>query len=202
MQVYAAQRLLVAETLSEYTRRLRKLGIKEIDRGEYGIVFQHPTLKDVVVKLLGEADPDYMDWIHFCQKNQNNPYVPKIHKVTKKTNVFDLGDSGMYSGSLPHLYLIFMEKLKPLSNAEFTKFGAYVAGLAHTVPDRGSFVARDITDSAKLWTAVSRQKKDQTLANVAKIIARKGTAGVLLDIHPGNIMKRGTQIVITDPFAS
>lgn len=46
--IRAARRLVIAETISEYIRRLENLGIKKIGEGGYGVVFQHPTLDDVV----------------------------------------------------------------------------------------------------------------------------------------------------------
>jgi hypothetical protein len=66
---------------------------------------------------------------------------------------------------------------------------------------RETFIWRHVCDNLLLWEAVSRQKEDLDLAKVAKFIS-KGPAKGLLDMHEPNIMKRGSQIVITDPFAS
>ena len=190
--------LLIAETLSEYMKRLKKLGIKELGSGSYGVVFQHPTDPNVVVKLLRQADPDYMTWVEFCKKHPRNPYLPKIIHVASGENVFE----PERTGSMPTtMHLVFMEKLTPLSDAEYKQFTREILDLARPMSKR-RFVPFDVDCDYRLWDAVSKQKKDSNLAACGKFIAKMGGTGTMLDVHMSNVMKRGEQFVIVDPFAS
>jgi hypothetical protein len=201
MKVHAAARLVQAETIQNYVQRLKKLGIRRIGGGEYGLVFQHPTLPDVVVKLLVEKDPDYMSWVQFSQKHQDNPYVPKIFNVSQDKNRFDPEMFKRFgSSNLLDMHLIFMEKLKPVTMNEYKKFGTHLADLANGVARKDAFMWKHIRDTPILWSLLSKQKEDLALAEVAKFIS-DGHAG-MLDVHEGNVMKRGAQVVIIDPFAS
>lgn len=194
--INAAYRLR-AETLNSYVKRLKKLGIKTLGRGQYADVFQHPTMPDVVVKLLTDNDPCYEAYVEFSRKTRNK-YTPKILDVVSADQAFDVKGKD----DLGDLRLVFMEKLEPLHYNRFIDFGEHVGKLA-------GFKSRFDIESALMdvetWIKVSKQKVDPDLAKLAKFLVKinkTGVKGSQLDLHDGNMMVRGTQVVITDPFAS
>lgn len=207
--VNAATRLVAshtvkAESIEDYTQRLKKLGIKQIgEEGAAGVVFQHPTLKDVAVKLLVEEDNAYKDYVKFCQKNPSNPYLPKIHKVSKAKNAFD----GNYGRATNDLYLVFMEKLTPISTREYNKFASYCSKLANerrTDKDiswtSGYFDSKEKLNLDDFWQDVARNRTDPMVAKTAKYLFQ-ASRRYTLDMHQMNLMKRGTQVVLIDPFS-
>jgi len=216
VKISAAQRLL-AETAYEYVKRLGKLGIQSLGKGMYGQVFQHPTMPNVVVKLLLETDPMYQKYVTFCQKHQSNPYVPKIIGVESAQKAFDTKDR--WNLEQANLYLVFMEKLTPASNKQYKAFGDYAANLANTqwrkqYSKKRTDIADKINDSTlfwggeetanelsrpNIWRYLETQKVDKNLAVLAKFFFPDG---LYLDIHQNNVMMRGQQIVIIDPFMS
>lgn len=199
IKIEAAQRLL-AESMISYLTRLKKMGIKQIGTGNYAHVFQHPTMPDVVVKLLTESDPGYESYVKFCQRNQSNKYCPKILEVVDASKVFDT--SLMYSQR--GLHLVFMEKLTPITKAEYVKFFRYMASLyGSTLLVNDHRIAFEYMRPESFWKSLASQSKDVDLAEVASFILNAfHNPSLTVDLHDANIMKRGKQIVITDPFSS
>jgi hypothetical protein len=189
--VLNASHRLLAETVQQYIDRLKELGIKSLGDGSFAEVFQHPTMPNVVVKLLYEDDPGYLKYLKFCQgKGKGNPYCPKILQVVQAKDAFDI--TTRIGENLPNLHLVFMEKLKPINNTQYASFVALLhksSGMRLSPEDR------------ELWFHLSRQIIDKDLAVVARFIYAT-SAKEDLDMHTGNVMKRGTQWVITDPFSS
>ncbi len=188
MKIEASSRLL-AETVNQYIKRLDKLGIKKIGQGGYAKVFQHPTMPDVVVKVMTQYDSGYRKYVAFCQ-TANNRYCPRILDVVDHAYESDfLGKDKRQ--------LVFMEKLNPLGIASFIRFEYDIDELLDL--PQGTV---DLTDR-RIWKSISRQKKDKDLAQVANFIYTTLTkiSGIMLDMHNGNLMVRGNQIVIIDPFA-
>lgn len=186
-----ASHRLLAETLEDYVTRLGRLGISQLGKGGFAQVFQHPTMPNVAVKLLVEQDPGYERYLKYCEtKGKSNPYCPKILQVVKAEKIFD--DTWD-----PDMVLVFMEKLTPITQQEFNTFHQYASSLAN-LPIMHS---NNLCDS-RTWHLLSKQKEDLPLAALAKALyVMYASDQEDFDLHKANIMKRGHQLVITDPFS-
>lgn len=200
MKILAVQRLrayvTLAENIKQYVKRLKKMGIKRIGEGNNAEVFQHPTMPNVVVKLLTHDDAGYDRYVDFCRAHQGNKYCPQILDVHK--------DQGVFESSDPDLHLIFMEKLRPLNKAQYYEFLRYALTLLNygermdklkTYPD-----AVKLMNNEKLWGNLAIQKEDQALSEVARFLVNGRPTSTYIDLNPGNLMLRGSQVVIVDPF--
>lgn len=201
MKIQAATRLgaqqqIRAERIQEYIKRLRKLGIKSMGSGSFADVFQHPTMPNVVVKLLTDHDRGYEAYVKFSQKNPSNKYCPRILDVVRVDGAFDkVGEFDMLD-----LRLVAMEKLKPLEDDDYHKFGNHVLKCAGLPSERD---AGHELEYIEVWRKATKQKTDPDLAKLAAFIVKNVShRGVQLDMHQGNMMMRGGQIIVTDPFAT
>lgn len=190
----AEQQVVMAESLKNYVKRLKKLGIKQLGGGKFGAVFQHPGEPNTVVKLLTRSDPGYMAYIKFCQKNKRNKYVPKIKKIVDAADTFDVEGAE----DMSELQLVFMEKLEPLHYNAYIDFGEHICKVSK-VKERNIEVALMDIDT---WKAAAKQTKDLDLAKLAKFIVKTVGPKAHLDMHDENMMARGQQAIITDPFAA
>lgn len=196
IRIEAAYRLL-AESMQEYVQRLSKQGVKKLGGGGYAMVFQHPTMPNVVVKMLNVGDPGYEAYLEYCQgKGKGNPYCPKILQTVYAKDVFE-------DDFTKNLRLIFMEKLKPLTKKDYDAFGNHCAKLMGT-PDVWQDDGPSMFEWWSTWVCLGLQKDDKDLAALAKYLVKvhiKSNERLVFDVHGENIMKRGSQIVITDPFS-
>lgn len=186
MKLEASTRLkLTAERYGEYLERLTDdLNVKSLGSGAFAEVFQHPTLKNVVVKVL-RKDPNYLRYAEFCRARPRNPWLPKIAAITPVQIV----------GS-PHAHLVFLEKLNRgtlRAIRELKKSLTKDYGLPVTADDKSWF-------TAKGWRNLAERTKDKGLAEFA-LFAGDPKNHRRLDLHEGNLMLRGTQLVFTDPLS-
>ena len=187
MKIEASTRLMrTAEAYWEYVNRLAKdPRIKQIGEGANSRVFQHPTLKNVVVKLVLH-DEEYLKFARFAMDNRKNPWLPRI------TDIKIVEFRGLFMAS--NSYFVFMEKLKP---APFKLQKDLVTDLART------YGLKLGSDSSHTWftkpgrARLAVKSKDPGMAQFATFAAKNFDH---LDLHQQNIMKRGQQIVFVDPF--
>jgi hypothetical protein len=125
---------LFEERLKDYTTRLVKsLNIKELGRGAFSTVFQHPAYHNVSVKITRDADPHYILWLRECEKHQHNPWFPKIvgiHKVMFHGDDVDrkvMARDELNDAALEGRHIVFMQKLRPIKPAENKKAAQYIA---------------------------------------------------------------------------
>jgi hypothetical protein len=175
-----------------YLNRLRSsLGIKELGKGRYANVFQHPTMDDVAVKVY-HKDNSYTSYLNWCQKNQGNKYVPKI--LAREVSDSDSGK----------LNIVFFEKLKPSSPYDIKIFVQYCLGLVDetklTNPKKDY---KDLTFFRRVvWGMLSRQTEDKDLAIFAKyFLTVFNSVSFTPDLHNANVMLRGSQLVFVDPVS-
>lgn len=162
---------LTAETYKEYTQRLeQQLKIKLLGEGEFGKVYQHPTMPDVAVKIV-RRDPANRDWWRFANTQSTNPWVPRVYGVHN----IELDDST--SG-----FAVFMEKLEPMQAMGWEGV-------------RDFFFPFDVYNP-KLWRVFAAHTKDKHLAVVADYL---GKTRYKLDVSRKNVMLRGHQPVFVDP---
>ncbi len=179
-----AELFLVEETLKDYSDRLVKtLNVKRLGSGAYAHVFQHPAFSNVVVKVFTARDKTYKRYLAWCLKHQNNKYVPKIIEAVPFKS--DTGDA--YT-------IVFMQKMTKVSESKFgdwleSMFGEKIAAIYH-----------DDEDWSKLYAAIhkaSAKIKDADFKEIWDHVLSYGEHR--LDLHAGNIMMRGNQVVFSDP---
>jgi hypothetical protein len=192
MKIEAEARLmLTAESYEDYLHRLtNELKIKQIGEGAYSQVFQHPTLKNIVVKL-SRRDTQYLKFARFAMDNPKNPWLPRIAAIEPiKVDGRDTSKA----------HAVFMEKLAPVSAGDKQKL---IKTLTQTYDLRSSanpnfkWVAPFLWFEKSEWARLAKTNKDPGLAQFAVFTVKNFDH---LDLHQQNIMKRGQQIVFVDPF--
>lgn len=161
----------------EYAKFLKQQKIKELGSGCFGTVYQHPTMKDVVVKVA--EDEAYEAWVRFCKKHQGNPLVPVIYHHEK----FVGPDNSPYT-------ITILEKLKRIPWPE-ERGGKWMERLTKAgleVVNKSTFKVRKM------------KAHNEHAEVVVEGIARLKRRGFYVDLHNENVMLRGKQVVITDPI--
>lgn len=160
------------ETLTQLEAYMAKLGFKVIGGGEFSLVFENPKLSQVVKVYNDEC---YDRFIAFCKAHPENPCLPRFH-----------GNGVRLNG---RARMIRIERLTPASNEEQRS--------------KGIFTLKRIADNKKPHDDMEQwdmsPKQQLFLDTLQTLHAQKGNCWV--DLNPGNVMKRGNQFVIVDPYA-
>lgn len=186
------RQLLTSEGFEDYRWRLLESGVGVVDWGFYSQVFQHPTLDNVVVKVFTNNDQPYWRYVKWCVKHQHNPFVPQILDVVKvKCPRQSYG-------------IVFLEKLKPIRKAsQLVKLLALSLNASHREVEQLNkhFESQSMLRLYSLIDRVVRKgKSNSDFAQVWLQIERQGSSK--FDLHHGNAMLRGRQLVITDPVSN
>jgi hypothetical protein len=149
-------------------------------QGQYGIVFTHPKLK-YVLKIFN--DDAYYDFILLAKKHSDNKNFPKFYGST-----IDIGNG---------YQCIRMEKLSPLSfNISYKES----LGLEAIVTDNNELI-KSIGQNTFIKVKQYWKNKDLSILKSLKLLEPL-TKKHSLDLHGGNFMHRGSDIVITDPLSN
>lgn len=176
-------------TSRAFSRFLEKCGFKFLGGGSFAIVFEHPDVKNYVVKvanIYGLDDPT-LEFLEQAIKNRNNVYFPKFHSITlHQTSRYDAGCG--YA-------VIVMERLQdyhPL-NKDGSVFEEY---------ERFNVCNRLLYDCGVIKSSNSKfvptqPKHYKKTVNVLRHLFDKFVGSE--DLHPGNVMWRDSQLVVIDP---
>lgn len=160
--------------LDAFNKFLTDNGFKKLGTGSFGTVFESPNYP-WVFKLFYN-DPAYFKFFEFARANQSNPYLPTI--------------KGKYIRLNKGVYVIRLEKLEKLGYNSPREFPA----LDHLL---------NIITAADFKREMAQVKKiDPKLADTIGQISKLLGNDFEFDLHSGNLMKRGNQLVITDPIYS
>lgn len=174
---------LAEESLEQYSKRLvSSLKIKRLGSGAFAHVFQHPVYHNVAVKVFAGHDKLYQRYMNWALKNQGNPYVPQIVSISKQK----AANGETYT-------IVFMQKMERVSEEEFKKW--YVKSFGKD--SYNAFTEDDFDSQFEEADEFIQRSKDQKLKDLWAHLKTYGRSK--FDLHPGNVMKRGSQIVITDP---
>jgi len=179
--------LLTEEPLAAYVSRLaKKHGIKELGSGMFSKVFQHPKLGDVVVKVVSNRDRNFLRYLTWAIEHQDNPYVPKLLDLRVQPG----RKQGKYT-------IVFMEKLRPITPSRLRPKLAKLFGRE----DAFKLLSSDRADVTYrlLRRAVEGGDLDPHLEELIKYLLDEHEQ---FDMHEGNFMLRGNQLVFTDPVYS
>lgn len=162
-----------AKTYDDLIKQLRQQGSRLVGRGLYAKVFSHPTNKKVVIKVAAD-DKGYGAYVKWALKRQGNPLVPIIFDH-KRLTIEDI-----------IVTVTTIEKLKPIQDRFF----------GHALASE--FLFDEIEEALDERRYLYKLLPDYS-SSVLKFLYRNSD---MLDLHSGNVMLRGKQLVITDPFAS
>jgi hypothetical protein len=180
------------EELGSYYKRLPQQGFEELGSGDYATVYQHPRDPSVAVKVAEVDQGCALEWLEWCRLSPS-PYVPKVHELIHIS--FPCSFQYITPTKL-RCYIATMEKLEPVTKDEVEVFIrthdlSNVISLELPVDEEGMF-----------WWSFHPQNiptvKDLRLRQVLTKIDELTTLNYC-DLKPANFMRRGDQIVFTDP---
>jgi hypothetical protein len=175
------------ETPHQYVSRITdELNYKMLGKGCFAAVYAPPK-SDFVVKVGRNMEDGWLNYAADLQtsahKLSGNKWIPTVHSV----EIYEYPDDA----STDYYYVAVMERLVPLKDNKATDGFAYaLQEVVRIVRDYGK-------QGVKLFDLIGI---DKSLVDVLKLICKHQTYKDI-DIHNGNVMKRGTQFVITDPLA-
>lgn len=167
------------EIYNHFTNLLReRFKITNLDLlgdGCFAYVYQHPWYTNRVIKVALNSSC-YCDYICWCSRNQDNPYVPKLDSI----EIFDITTSTYYN----HAVIVVMEKLQPIMRSGHLKdLMNYITNVDNHQPKR-----------------ILTHRNFKKIKKVKDFIRDKNFfSPCAIDLHSENIMRRGSQLVITDP---
>ncbi len=195
-ELLVARTPITAETLTQYVQSLKEKGILSLGKGMSATVFNHPTMPNVVVKMIVADDPYYLKYVNFCKKNPNNPWLPRIlggpevRTLVSKSKVRNKADSPLKR----KVIFLFLEKLRPANRNDTKAACEYAASLLENNVRYYGFDEFSPGD----WQLLSKQTKDRDFATLASFLY---TFDNYLDLHSTNFMMRGAQLVFNDPVS-
>lgn len=145
------------------------------DAGAFSTVWTDDS--NIVVKLT--RDPSFPKYVDFCRQHRGNPHLPRISRI------FPVADYGV---------IAFLERLTPstLNLSAVYEMDEYLAWQRVRQQDNEWEVPASIEQFAK---------RQPELAKTLDLIAAAFSGAAFMhDIHPANIMMRGSTVVLVDPI--
>ena len=176
---------------------LKSRGWTAVGDGLYARVFTNPDYP-YALKLFSKDDRCYVNFLKVAM-NSNNPHFPKF-----RGKLVSLGP----------VNAVRMEKLEPLTRAEYTGNFPFLAFLEYYFGKDGP--SMNIRNKlAGKYELETEEEIDQALGDVSMDFEDKNpqfveaieklksisTPNCMFDLHGANFMKRGSTFVITDPLA-
>lgn len=179
---------------------MRDHGWNILGTGFEATVAEKPGLPYVLKVFLKQSK--YTQFVQFCQQHGNNPYLPRFSR---------------YVRPVPHTRFSYvrMEKLKPVNERRLmTAYAEYMCAVDQVfksedrtpvfwnhalsrweldeLPEKEGYtdVAQCAAQAPTQWT--------HTIEALVKLMQSEGIKQ--FDLHPDNMMLRGSTLVITDPF--
>lgn len=168
-----------------YNLQKNSYDVTVMGEGFFAIVFERPGGRDVY-KLFTAKDHGYLKYLQYVKANQHNPHVPKIYGGLMKLNM--PMNSSSFQGR--EWYIVRMEKLKNY------------AGQHPSLNLMKRYIDDYPPDFNSDQELIEFRDEYPELTEVLDWIARnRHKDGVNLDLHGQNVMMRGRDVVITDPFS-
>ena len=159
-------------------------GFSPIGGGAFGTVWGHPKFP-YVLKIFKSNDDAYKSWVKVCMNNSDNPHFPKF----VSTKVFSI---------TPTVSAIRMEKLSPYISENYMGFSTVLNRLSISDIVNPNYQWNDAYGKPSQWDeyCASHPLWIPALKITDEFITSYQYAK---DMHTGNFMMRGDDIVITDP---
>lgn len=158
-------------------------GYKHIGEGLFARVYAKPQ-EPIVLKLFSNDDRGYLAFLRLAERNRDNIHFPVFR--------------GKLITVTPEYSAVRMEKLSRISGREYDTIEIIKIYLNHI---RNNVPIDKMTNSETIDEIYELFNNDVQLKEACDSLgyyAREN--GVYLDIHSGNIMKRGNILVFTDPY--
>lgn len=182
----------------EVERYMNDLDYKKVGEGGSALVFAKPG-KPYVVKVY-KLDRCYEEFLKLARRNSNNPFYPRFYdkvytlpgKIWRAIKLELLLPASVddLKNNITLLACLAIEERKQNNNWKGN------TGLADTLQLLGYF-SDDFDELLDIYYDATALEQ-QTARQVIKLIHR---TGCLNDLYIDNFMKRGEQLVITDPVA-
>lgn len=170
----------------------KKYGFTRYGKGEFAGVYGKPGY-NFIIKLFAIEDHGFQEYLGFVRTHQSNPYVPKLKGKPVKVT--------------PTVAAVQMEKLTPV------RIQGLVNRFEELVMDYDGIMSywKDPNAPSDSWADYDYDSKTleilkffpnvRTDANLQEICQYLTNFYGDIDIHAGNLMMRGDQLVVTDPLA-
>jgi hypothetical protein len=182
-------------------QHMKSLGYNHIGAGKDQTTWISPD--GSVVKIFGtqrgqkgwtEDHRMFATWVQYCRKHAANPYIPK----------FSGWRSFQYPEGSGQRYLqIKMERLTPIRDRTQR---AVLEQFSHAVENSRSFDSLKGVVAGRLgaeFVTKSPLFRDTVLFDTVKELNDMADQrGWILDLHGGNFMRRGQQVIIVDPWVA
>lgn len=163
-------------------------GFHRLGSGQFAGVYGHPTYP-YVIRIFAKGDEGYIKWLKFCLAHQGNRFIPKF--------------KGKPVQAAPSLYVVRMERLKPIPSSQEDDIRTLSWVISHYSLMMDPDQYAQYTEETRL--AIERLfpdfRTDADLKEIGLFMSPENNRDVVEDIHDENVMLRGEQMVITDPFA-
>lgn len=188
---------------NHFAKRLAKQGYKFLGQGVDQAAFTVPNNPNIVLKIFGYGEwgddsshKMFFRWAKFCQKNSNNPYLPKFSGF-QKVKIDDETYIMMYQERLAHN--------KVIGNAV-----ADLAQIAETINFKGKYgqpaSIKDYKDDTMYQDTVDILERvgvnvKELFKTLVKLVKIGDSQGYDWDMHSNNVMVRPNgQPVLVDPW--
>lgn len=199
-------------------------GYNILGSGAYAYVVEYPGYSEVVKIMINKvSDPACNPW----NKDEKSPAVVADHVGTPYYNLtyfiwnamnsdkpYDPNVDTMASylcydqNKSPYVILfIVMEKLKPIDRSEHHNANRFVKELTSGMPDRFDLISYGTKTKSSYRDFVKKCKTQgrapKLVREYRKFVWRQSFLthyGVTIDITHNNVMLRGDQVVMTDPY--
>lgn len=170
---------------------LEKRGHDILGTGAYGTVIDCDLF---VVKVLDADDAGYLNWINFCQLAAPSVYLPEIYYSQRISK---------------HLHIVVLEKLELRENVEFNEtykgikaYGSQSCWVGRDNKRCAENLSPNLKALLELMMEYARGYNQAIDEHNQKCAVTGGNYKWMItkDIHSGNVMFRGNQLVITDPW--
>jgi hypothetical protein len=178
---------------------------ERIGLGKSSEVYKHPEDNMVLKVNAIKFDPAFVEFVQFCTVNRSNKHLPRVGKIRNYTS-----DTGQ------NFFTVLLEKLDPIDFDLADDVGTIIGEWLHgTSEDRQKGITTPIytraqNDIDNFWVEEKKvfRLSDDVVTQLQaigplllKIKSNSKLIGIGLDLHPDNLMQRGTTIVLSDPIA-
>lgn len=183
----------------------------KIGSGSFAHVFKH---ENGDIYKFWAVDTGYDAFVNLALENQDDPFFPKFLSKPKEITTFFEKPSSEFPDKFKYVKI---ESLKPLSirankvpGLDIMKMDSFIDYVIENSLESIEHIHevllydenKELGDHYQLDELPEETVKflDKVLPSAKKIMTLISLGGYFLDIHDGNIMLRGDQIVITDPM--
>ena len=178
-------------------------GLTKVGSGLYSQVF---TSDDTpyVVKVMRGHDLGYLSYVKMVTELGDSPYLPKIQRIIHyrfRDDAYEVCDKR--GNTTKDAYVFYMEKLEQPPRRGRCGID-WSDDRPHTVDRFSTTLSRLVNDALAReldWSKL-RPKHQDLVALIALAYEQMPYSdyGQVVDIHGGNVMKRGKHFVVTDPI--